>query len=719
MFDVTKVLIPYPKRISESKGEVLIGHISKPYFSWVVIGRGEILKEAEKLFWEKMGKVAAITKESLNPSYEIVLKINSSYEMFSGKEEAYAIEIKEKKAEIIAVDEAGAYYGITTFTALLHTVDDVIYLPKLSILDWPDFKVRGQFLECRFGSDFMTLDDWKKAIDYFASLKQNRMTIGVYGCWSMQYDHQRSEYLYIPFKNYPELKTPKNIKYYSVKNQNWDIRENVLPEMFEKDFFGEVIAYGKRKNIKIKPLFNSLGHNSLLPRLLPEMSAKNLDGSDKKYGFCTEREVTYEHMFNFYDEIIDRYLAPHGIDSIGIGLDEVWPSTGVYQDDIYKKVTPFCECEACRRKNESELVIDYIIRICKHLVKKGMESIYIYYDMLFYNFDTINEELKNRFIKEGIYKYVVIDWWSYGWWDKKDHVFKDRFSEVNNIFRSIIKPMSGYYHYSIPTDNNYNIRLLSKKAKQLGFEGIEPYGSYDECFDKNFRYGADLSWNMDTADDCDNFNKRYVSLTFPGKEEEALKALDSMAKIMTVEHSKNWCLLALEYYFSYSSLPSEPPYPCEFPEKAFRTILEDEDNLKQYLNVTREEAAKAAAFFASNNSHISEVWHLTAKHYEVLCDFYSTMLKVYYAYKNESISVQELLAKIEELFNKQERLMRLAESVRLEANSYVYLRNMSIFRQFLLDLKIYLNKEINSGRKPNFDICNFSYIKTDVYDFIR
>ena len=449
------------------------------------------------------------------------------------------------------------------------------------------------------------------------------------------------------------------------------------------------------------------------------MSAKNPDGSDKKYGFCTEREITYEHMFDFYDEIIDRYLAPNGIDSIGIGLDEVMPSTGVYQDDIYKKVTPLCECEACSKKTESELVIDYIIRICKYLIKKGMKSIYIYYDMLFHNFNIINEELKNRFIKEEIYDYVVIDWWSYGWWDKKDKVFNGRISEVNNTFRSIIKPMTGYYHYSIPTDNNYNIWLLSKKAKELGFEGIEPYGAYDECFDKNFRYGADLSWNMDTADDFQSFNKRYVSLTFPGKEEEALEAFDSMAEIMTVEHSKNWCMLSLEYYFSYSNLPAEPPYPCAFPENAFKTILEDEETITQYINKTQEAASKAAAFFADNNSHISEVWYLTAKHYEVLCDFYSSMLKSYYAYKNESISANELLSEIEKLFSKQEQLMCLAERVRIEANSYTYLRNMSIFRQFLLDLEKYLKTEINAGRKPEFDVTNLSNIKSDVYDYIR
>ena len=43
------------------------------------------------------------------------------------------------------------------------------------------------------------------------------------------------------------------------------------PTMFEEDFFGEIIAYAKERNITVKPLMNSYGHNTLIPRLLPEL----------------------------------------------------------------------------------------------------------------------------------------------------------------------------------------------------------------------------------------------------------------------------------------------------------------------------------------------------------------------------------------------------------------------------------------------------------------
>ncbi|MBO5369711.1 MAG: family 20 glycosylhydrolase [Clostridia bacterium] len=712
MFDAKKVLIPYPKKISETGTEIQIGKTASAGFSFKTSGSGIVFEEAKMLFWNKMSEKTAITSDCKEASYSITLRINPECECLEGRSESYCIEITSNKADICAFDEAGAYYGAVTFAELVHTEGEKVLIPEITIVDWPDFKDRGQFLECRYGSDFMTLDDWKSAVDYFASLKQNQLTVGVYGCWDIQYDNQRAEYLYIPFKKYPELKTPRNIKYYSVKNRKWIIKENVLPEMFEKDFFGELAEYGKRKNVKIKPLFNSLGHNSLFPRIFPEISAKNPDGSDKCFGYCTEREETYRFMYDLYDEIIDRYLTPNGIDAIEIGLDEVLPSIGVYADDIYKKVSPFCECELCRNKEQKDIMFDYIIKICKYLKSKGMKSIYIYHDMLF-DFNVINEDLKQRFTEEGIYDIVVIDWWSYSATEK---VFGGRMNELNTVFRGIIKPMTGYYHWSIPTETAANIQLLAKKAKELGLEGIEPYGAYEESCDKNFRYSADLSWNADTADDMEHFNNRYVASLFGGSK-EASQALEIIQKLMSADVVRNKSLRILEYYF-YGYLRAEKPYPRHFPEEAFNEILANEEEFSKYLNETHAQSSKAAELLEKGSAgYMSDVYLLIAKHYQALTDLYLTLTGLYKSY--DSVSPETFKFEIGRLIDGWEDVMKLAENVRMEGNSYLYLRNMSIFRQFLVDLQNYICAETADGRKPKFDITNFEHINSELYFSIR
>ena len=151
-------------------------------------------------------------------------------------------------------------------------------------------------------------------------------------------------------------------------------------------------------------------------------------------------------------------------------------------------------------------MVEHIVKLCKHLKKRGIKNIYIYHDMLWQEFDIINDELKNRFISEGIYDSVVIDWWSY---EDPIHLFNDNADKVNNIFRSIIKPDTGYYHWAIPTENNENIRACANLARKLSFEGVESYSSMEYCYDKNYLTLADVSWNVDEAANESDFNERY------------------------------------------------------------------------------------------------------------------------------------------------------------------------------------------------------------------
>ncbi len=700
MFDPKKVLIPYPQQISDSKGDIKIGTLVNPYFSFDAKGEGVVFDEACKLFWSRVKSSCAIMGEAKEPTYQILVEIDSANAPVLGKAEAYTLNIDDKKACLKATDEAGVYYGILTLTSLIHTVGNDVYLPMVDIVDYPRFKDRGQFLECRYGSDFMTKQDYKDAIDYFASLKQNALTIGIYGCWSQQYDLSKSEYLYVPFKKYPFLKTPRNVKYYSAKKQQWVIKENVYPVMFEEDFFGELVEYGKRKNITVKPLINSLGHNSLIPRMIPETATKTEDGTpvEGTYAFCTENEKTYEVMCNIYDEIIDRYILPYGHDSIQIGLDEVWWR---------------CECEKCHGVEHTELMIRYIIRLCKHLKSRGIKNVYIYHDMLFEEKNVINEELKKRFIDEDIYDIVVIDWWNYRC---NEFEFVGKKDEVNNIFRSIIKPMTGYFHWTLPPEINENIRRFAIMADELDFEGIEPYGAYEECFDKNFSYSADLSWNPSTAGSTQSFEERYAYKLFPQNVDKTVKALDDMREIMFMIGDFEGNLIGnLDYYRVYSYTKTWN----EYPEGSFANIMENKEENMAYLKNVYTKATNALEHFSEGTSHLTQVWKLLSLHYSTYADIFYELTNLYIEWKNGVKIGNKLQREARRLLSRMDELMVLAEDVRIEATSLVYLRNMSLMRQFLCDLLAYVDGELANGKEPKFDISDFTGFKSRLFNFLR
>lgn len=653
---------------------------------------------------ERLEKAASFL-DNESKKYPVTLAIAN---VCNSKADSYVLDVTQNGATIVANDMGGLYYGAITLTKLF----DGKQITLCHIEDWPDFTDRGLLLENRYGSDFMTMDDYRRAIDYLSEMKYNQLTIGIYGCWCVQYDMRLSEFLYIPIKNNPELETPRDIRYWSPEKQSFVERENVLPTMFTEDYFDELIKYAKSKNITIKPLFNSLGHNTLIPRLHPELSAKDENGNPTKHGYCVSDDAVYDFMFSIYDEIIDRYMIPNGLDAIEIGLDEVYAWLGEDLDDIYGRFEPYCKCEKCRSMDRKELMLKYIIRVCKYLKSKGMKSIYIYHDMFFEQFDIVNEELVELFKKEGIYDIVVLDWWYY---TKEEDIFQKR--EINGLFRSIAKPFTGYYHWVIPMEYNNNIYALAKLAKKHGFEGIESYSSFEYCFDRPFMYQAELSWNSSQISEYRSFLDKYAAARFPHAQEEAKEILDIMEELTTNDTKVNR-MNSLEYYW-YTYVAEGEPYPRNFHGSVYSKIENDKESYLEYFDSVIKKASKAMKFFSSKVGKWYEVWYAIADHYYTYALGYATVSRMHDDYEAGRIDASRVAAELDRLIEAQESFMKCVEQTRIEANSYVYMRNHSITRQFYIDLRDYFTAAAEKGEHPEFKIDDFGYCLSERYAKLR
>lgn len=707
MNNASRPLIPMPRAIEYTGGVILLSRDAVPCYHLSIAGyESPVFEQAASLLTSSLTEKGCLLPAA--GSYPIRLTIDSACEKLAGHQEAdaYALSISESGAELVGFDAGGAFYAVQTFLQLIDVSGGEITVPACEIVDWPSFKTRGLFIEDRYGSDFLAKEDWFKAIDYFAKMKLNTLTVGVYGCWCQQFDGMISEFLYVPFKKYPQLKTPRHLKYYSVAERKWVYMENVLPAMFEEDFFGDIVAYAKKRNITVKPLFNSYGHNTLLPRLLPELSAKDEDGNDTGFGVCTSSDRTYEIMNELYDEIIDRYLIPNGIDAMQIGLDEVWEGIGMDSVDPFKFHTPFCRCEKCRGKDRSELMLQYIIRLCKHLKEKGMKSVYVYQDMLQYEFDVLHEPLVERLKAEGLYDTVVIDWWNYS---HESKLFRGL--GVNGLFRSIIKSFTGYYHWSTPLEYLSNIRGCARLARDNGFEGMEAYSSLEYSHDRSYKYMAELAWNIDTIEEQDDFLARYAENTFPGAD--ALPILTKMGEIMdalrlddlfTAKH-----LFGLDYY-AYTYVKADKPYPRRFPEEVFERIHEEPEKYAEDLEALHDAACEAVEYFGSlitdcNNYFMASTWYAMAQHIQVVAGEYLGLLSL-----EQETDAEQAVETLKELIFYRENLMFTNEDARVKGNSYMYLRIQSIYRQILLDLLAYAEKCAAEGSAFQVDLTDLSSI---------
>ena len=683
-------LLPLPHSVQTDDGDVLLCRDGQPCC------RIETAAFDHAVYTHACSLLTNCCPHADGGAYPVRVTADPAYPLLQEHQtaDAYAIRVTDQAAELIGYDAGGVLYAVQTFMQLVRREGGDISLPCCTIIDWPSFPTRGLFIEDRYGTDFLTRQDWFDAVDYFAQMKFNTLTIGVYGCWCQQFDGMVSEFLYIPFRKHPELKAPRHVKYYSVKERRLIWKENVLPVMFREDSFGDVIAYAKERNITVKPLFNSYGHNTLIPRMFPELSAKDEDGNPTGFGVCTADDRTYEIMFDLYDEIIDRYLAPNGIDAMQIGLDEVWEGIGMDMDDPFKFHTPFCRCERCRSRDRSELMIEYIIRLLKHLKQKGMRSVYIYQDMLQYEFNVLDETLAQRLRDADVYDIAVIDWWNYA---HESRIFRGK--PLNSCFRSIIKSFTGYYHWSTPMEYLSNIRGCARLAQQHGFEGMEAYSSYDHCHDRSYWYAAELAWNIDTLEKQEEFLRRYASFRFPGLEgaEETLALMADMTDNLRQDGQYSSALLYQLDYYTYSYVKADKPYPRQFPEEVFERLHDGQPAYEAAFRRFRAQAARAMLFFdrvcAGDASPMAKTWRSIALHYLTVADEYLGLLGL-----EKETDAQAAATKLKALLEAREALMLAAEETRIEANQLMYLREQSIYRQILCDLLAHAEACVQEGK---------------------
>jgi len=604
----------------------------------------ELAKSAVKLLQDTLEGLLNVCSCCADGDVAITLAMGDAPEGVKNSEQAYSIVVADNSITVTGFGTAGLYYGVVTLKQCLKIEENVLKLPCMKILDWPNLKTRGHFMESRYGSNLMTLGDWKHVVDHMAGMKMNQLVVSVYGCWCVQYDGRVSEYLYVPIKKYSKLKTPVVIRYYSPEKRAW-VDSEQLPPMFEQDFFGELIKYGKTRGVTVFPLFNSYGHNTLIPAQYPEVSAKDESGEPSLTGFCTSNPKTYEMLFSIYDEIIDRYLIPNGIDSFHVGLDEVWDGLAHNAKDVFKSRSPWCKCPECKNMSRKELFINHAVRILKHLRDRGMKNIYMYHDMLIGHgeADTANstEDMVKALHDNNLIDNVVIDWWTYS--DFQDKLmFQTTHPELG--FRRTVKPWNGYYHWTVLTNPLRNIYLLAKMGTEEGVEGMQSYSAWDESYDRNHICQADYSWNFKGAGSISAVTDRYVNRNFGAQYEKARRAFELIDLITEARNekkedgspvlSKYGILLSTLSYYFYSYVRTGKPYPRIFPGEALSIINSDRENYLREINEIAAMAKEASALLdevAADprcNTRMAKRFGYEVENYHCLAEDYLALVKM-------------------------------------------------------------------------------------------
>lgn len=561
-----ELITPTPKEVTVGQGDVSIP-ISEIRLH-LQMKMGSLAESAVRLI-EEAFQSQLLRGESAGSSLVIELASeapSSDTLQAPPHAEGYALQVTDAGIHIIGRDSAGCYYAAQTLAQLVAVQDGRVTCPRLTIVDWPDYAHRGLLVEDFWTTDRMGVDDYRSLLDRCAALKLNTMAIGIFGGWEIKHHGKLTEFLMVPLHKHPELRTPQLVRYVDPVSRE-RVELNYLPRMFEEDYLPRVIEMAQERHIKIIPLWGGPAHVTLIPRLHPEISARNVSGEITRYGYCMSEPATWDLLYDILDEIAEKYLLPYGLDTMQLACDEIYPIRSVYEDDPLAEVDPWCRCPKCAAHSEAELLTTYVVRLAMHLKQKGIKT-FIWQDT-FERLDAM-DVLWQGLQAAGLEQDVTMGWWAY----KEPLPDLSRRLPITNW----VQPSTGILASIFYQDFTRNIYGMLRRGWEAGAVGATAYNSPDPAQHKNHHCLAEFAWNQSQPESIAHFRIKYARRHFGAAWRDALEAYDVAERVFGSYPVIVYMLDQLIYYFN-----SYPFGVRDYPANVLAAIATDPLALREAL----------------------------------------------------------------------------------------------------------------------------------------
>ena len=236
-------------------------------------------------YYSKSNELPVLLSETLKLKKGTADKHNFSFEIDSEldiADEGYHLHISKENIKIKAKDKAGLFYSFISLNQLItDSKDQNINLPIVSIKDFPSLKYRSIHIDVKHHTE--KKEYYFELIDELASLKVNGIII--------EFEDK------LGYQKRPIV---------------------AAPDSYSISWWKSLSDYADKRNIKISPLIQGLGHASFI---LKHKKFKGLrDISDNDWAFNPTISETYDLQFDLYKDAIK--ATPHG-QFLHVGGDEV------------------------------------------------------------------------------------------------------------------------------------------------------------------------------------------------------------------------------------------------------------------------------------------------------------------------------------------------------------------------------------------------------------
>lgn len=212
-------------------------------------------------------------------SLKSILRRNNLDPEFQPGDEGYVLKVDNDLIRIIAMSEAGVFYGMQTLSQLIKTARVDHDIPSLVIYDYPDISIRGWQDDISRGP-IPTLDFLKKEVKTLAAYKLNAMTLYTENVFKL--------------KKHPSLAPPDGLT---------------------QEEIAELSEFAAGYHVQLIGNFQSFGH---MDKILNNEGYRHL--AENGHIISPAKEESYQFLGEVYSEIIPAYSSPY----FNINCDETF-----------------------------------------------------------------------------------------------------------------------------------------------------------------------------------------------------------------------------------------------------------------------------------------------------------------------------------------------------------------------------------------------------------
>ncbi len=487
-------LIPEPHRLRQERGRFTV---PRPLSIGI---SSEALLPAAETVRDLFGRATiAIAADKVNDPCVLLLRKGLA-------PEGYRLRINARGIRLEAESTTGAAHGVRTLAQIVQQ-SGAQRLPRVSITDWPDFAVRGQYYDlCR--GRVPTLERLKEQVDLLAFYKMNQLQLYI--------EHT------FRFRQYPE------------------IGRGASPLSAE-----DVMAlddYAARRHVELVPSLASFGH---LASVLRHERFRDL-AEDWGVGKYVDPAVDQHRcirgwtvspanpkIYPFLDSLFAEFLPCFRSKRFNICCDETWDLGQSY--------------ELCQKKGKGRVYLDHVAKVSR-LAKQYGKTVMFWGDII-RNHPELIKHIPKRL--------TVLDW---DYSHARDFEAIRDFKKAGLEFYACPGTSSWVSLFPRLPEAMANISGFAAAGKKHGATGLlntdwGDGGHYNfmEFSWHGYLFAAEQAWN--TRASAETFTRRFCRLFLEVDRPDLTRALTDLGDVAQLSCSGYYQSIWLHIFFAR---PDEP-----------------------------------------------------------------------------------------------------------------------------------------------------------------